>query len=426
MIYEILRVNKFPRDLGITLVASSLFFTYFRLAHDANPMPWACLFSTILYLVLVASQPRSSLFEAGLPIRARHIFCARMVTILTLKWTLILIFVAAVLSARTTYGARAAIFLFQAGAITTLAYIGLNSIGAEEVTPPRLWRRTIYAAVFVSILGLVVQALSLPISWLQIACVLAICGLGSAVLFLRTWRSFPESFQFSPKEPVKEKSQRRGLALPSFAWGPALSAVYDLKIVGWILLVLAWAAMGNVFILCLWTLGVFAQIRTRLTLKHRWIFGLPISRHRLFAMSALAPLAAIPLSALIQLHFSPQPATVIIFEAAAGAGASLLFFAAFQVANFIPHAGPWRKVSLTLAAFIPGGWLVWHWFNPMSHARRFQTLPFELWFASIPPARLPLVLIAAASILLALYWLAYLGFRRMEIPPRRLTSTRAG
>ncbi len=419
MIYRILLFKKFQFFLGIALFLSSAAFVWVR--YSRTPEPWLWLLAYIFFIWILLGNPnlrRCTLFEAALPIHARDLFCARAIMTLMLLWVSVFISAVAFLISHSSANWRFATLLFEEGAVMTLMYIALHSMRAGELSAPRWWRWTIFASAWV--LFILSIALIFALSYLQLLCVIGVCGLGSVVLFLKTWTSFPQSFQLAPKEAVK-KPRKGSLSLPTMAWRPALSALYDFKIVVWILLALAWGAMGNVFFLCGWAFMAFAQIRTRLIFKHRWIFGLPISRRGLFAMSTLAPLAAIPLSALIQLRFSPQPATVIVLDAVAGACVSMMFIAAVHVPSFIPLAGPWQKLFLTLAACVPGGWLIWHQFNPMSHPRRFPTLPIELWFASIPHARLPLLMLAAGAILLALYGLAYLGFRRMEIPPRRMT-----
>ena len=56
--------------------------------------------------------------------------------------------------------------------------------------------------------------------------------------------------------------------------------------------------------------------------------------------------------------------------------------------------------------------------------KRWRTIPIERWLAGILPASRPQLAMAAVAIVGACYWIAYKGFCRMEIPPRRLQIQR--
>ncbi len=166
-------------------------------------------------------------------------------------------------------------------------------------------------------------------------------------------------------------------------------------------------------------------MRKRLTVDNRWLFLLPISRQRLFAMITLPPLAAITVCCLIQLHFSPLPAAVIVLDGVAVAGVCLLVFSIIGLFSFFPQGGSWRRLSQTLALILPVGWVIYQFFTPPKGQFWKRGLsPFEMWVASLAPNHLPLLMVSAAAALIILYGLACAGFCRMDIPPKRTTATR--
>ncbi len=434
MIYEILRFKKFPLFLGITVFVSSPIFAWFRFSPGAgqlagivgiDQLSWIVGIAFFIYMIVLASEklPRSTLFEAALPIRARDLFCTRVLFMLALLWTFLLIIISAVQGSGGFTRAIVTAYLCMAGGVGTLAFIVRDSIRAAEFRPPR-WGRW-------PILALVVVLLFLPwplgMSAIQMASFAATLGLGSAALFLRTWTSFPESFRLAPDKPVKEKSRRSGFASPSTAWRPALSAICDLVMIRWLFLCVIAGAIGLLFFEFLFFFVAFLYTWKRVTVDNRWLFLLPISRKRLFAMTTLVPLAAITMCSLIQLHyFTSLPIAVIVLDGAAVAAVCLLALLIIVLPNFLPQTGSWQMTSLILAALLlPPGWVVYEFLNtPLIRVWKLGSTPFERWVASLAPARLPLLMIAAAVVLPTLYWLAYVGFRRMDITPKRTTATR--
>lgn len=171
-----------------------------------------------------------------------------------------------------------------------------------------------------------------------------------------------------------------------------------------------------------WIMFLTFTFGTALIVKGRWLFALPISRHTLFAIM-LAPLGAFALGNLLRLHYSSQPGGVVILDLTAVAAACLLGVCIVQIPVLFSREFTNKNMAVILtwgAASLAWLWTTWRLFRPET-STGVHPVPIEIWFRSVPPASLPLLIVTAIIAVGALYWLAYAGFRRMEIRPQRMT-----
>lgn len=157
-------------------------------------------------LVRLAYQ-RPTRFEAGLPIRARDMFCARALSTLTLMWLFLLMFIAPLQDPHSAAQVGTTVFVFDAGAILTLVEIAGFYVQDGQIRAP-LWRRwAVSAPALIAITVLSVENESTLAGVSQSALTLAGCALGSAALFWKTWFSLPHSLQIGPRESLVGKSR---------------------------------------------------------------------------------------------------------------------------------------------------------------------------------------------------------------------------
>lgn len=374
--------------------------------------------------VSIALRPpvRCTPFEAAMPIHARDIYCARIVSCVATTWLMNLAAIAGILA--SSKDPRIAVLAIEMGAFITLGQISFPAVHAEEAITPRWWRFIAGAALAIAIGPLIKQADGTYFPAALTICLLAACGLGSAALFWRTWAALPGSFQIASSEAVSRVRKRKS-PLPSFARLPLLRTLFPVSSVGYFFALLIFGLTGTQFFGTF--LGVFfgsLAIWSAISRARRggWLLSLPVSRRKLF-LATLSPLASFVLGSVAAFIFSQQTARATVIDSMVVSGAVLLAVAVLEIPSFARRLYG-ARFFLALAAFLALDYLIWRWFLPPSDEHGIGMAPIELWLGKILPAHLPLLIATAITAVGALYCLAYAGFRSIE--PKRRSGARFG
>lgn len=236
------------------------------------------------------SQQHASLFEAALPIRAREIFLARLLSSLAIVWLPLLTWIVATLIRRSSPWPMS--YILDLSAIATLAIILPYSIRAGEIGAPPV-RLVVLSWIVLA------AASALAIYVLTPAMALALFAFAIVGVLLMTWLAIPESFQTAPREagadaalvsPTTESHVARANAVGW--WWPILRSVFGpISLLNFLLMVVfgALGAMWLVYI-CIFSSMICAITRQRT----RWMSGLPLSHRRLLLIGLVPLIVTVP------------------------------------------------------------------------------------------------------------------------------------
>ncbi|MGH9715308.1 MAG: hypothetical protein ACRD4R_01045 [Candidatus Acidiferrales bacterium] len=365
-------------------------------------------------------RPIGTRLESALPIHARNLFASHLLVDITYCW--VYIFTAVAAAVAISHLDLSAVAL-DASAVTTVGLVARHSVGMHEWKVRRKWRWIIGLgtyAVLIAALGMHYK----PEPAVAPAYVLPACALAAVALFWIDWVSFPQAFEIAPREPVEQKSANSRLRLPAFAGLPILRSFAGKESIAFSCALLVVGCIGTVFFGIVIVFISFFVTIAGLRGTGRWLFLLPISRHKLFAATILPPLGSFALGSLFGVCFSSRPPREAILGVATVAAASLLALFAAELPSLLRRLGAAWVVLLTCAASSSVAWAVWRWCRPTTNASGIKTLPIETIVGKALPDRLPLLIVASAMGVIALYWLAYAGFRRLQVKPQRMTLIR--
>jgi hypothetical protein len=237
---------------------------------------------------------RATVFEAALPIPGRQLMAARLIETFAL-WSLLGLVVIG--ETAVLRGWEDALRMLEMGAAATPLWLGVQSFGIRETSPPRWARNRMYllgCAAWICFPG----ALDLRRLW-RVPVLLGVCVIASAVLLVRLWHRAPEGFQVAPLRPVRPP--RFTLRWPNWrsVWSPVWLPAWRsfLNPQTWIWLFSCWifAALGMSL-----PLGVALVITTLSSLRRlEWLLVQPISRRRLLPMMLLPGLCVLIATVLV-------------------------------------------------------------------------------------------------------------------------------
>ncbi len=361
-------------------------------------------------------QPRCTPLQAALPIRARDIFLSHLLLDLIYCWAYNFTSVAIA----TEFHLNPTNFALDVSAITSVGVVAIHSARTRECNVPRLWKWIIGLGTL-AMLAVALGTHYKPQPAVPPVYVLPACALAAVALFWIDWVSFPEAFELAPRGPIGPKSDKGRFRLPEFAGLPFLRAFAGKSSISIGCALLVVGLVGSVFlgIVCIFCSFFVTLLRLRTT--ESWLFLLPVSRQKLFAAMIVPPLGFFALGSFIAICCSSQSPREAILGVAAVAVFSLLALFAAQIPSLVYRLRVAWVLLLTCTVCFLVCWTVWRWCGPATGLGGMRKPPIVAISENALPNHLLLLMAMGAAGLAALYWLAYAGFRRMQVKPQRIT-----
>jgi hypothetical protein len=248
-------------------------------------VPAVFLLSAVAGLgAFIRPDQRCGMFEATLPLRAKDLFAARVLSLMALFWLPLLAGAFALIAAGVEEPARTCLYLLEVGVVLTLVTLIVQCTGSQTFASSK------YLWVALMLIATVAGALLMPLHIMQrivsLRTVIVWCVALSLALFVKTWLTLPESFQITGTALTRGAPRiRSGIA---FSWAPIVRSLLTRNTVVLYLLapVLAVAQSPMFALVFLTTLPL--HVYTSL----RWLLALPVSRQKLLLL-ILLPVAAI-------------------------------------------------------------------------------------------------------------------------------------
>jgi hypothetical protein len=258
------------------------------------PREFLTMFGVLVALCCLQSQPneRATLFQAGLPIRVRHLFLARIVALFAGVWLPVTGGAAVLLLAGRP--AQDAGMLVEIGAGLSVLVLAVQSSRVGEISGSE------WAYVWVGI-GWAASALiaySVPR-----AVVLAVSSLLCPLLFWNIWRQLPATFEVLPAKLTRQVPNVGRAVEPAFVWWPILRSLFPLRTLIFLPTLVFMPLSGQwlwISLFCFMpVLGVLGNLP--------WAFGLPVRRGALLAGAVLPWLTLLLSGVLGSKWFAPKP-----------------------------------------------------------------------------------------------------------------------
>jgi hypothetical protein len=367
---------------------------------------WACSPPIAQFGALVAMmglfagmpQRRATRFEAGLPIEARDLLLARMLSLMAVVWIPALAGVAGIAVARGV--SALAVEPLAVGALCTLMAAVAQAAWLKKLAGPQWILYPLF--LLLPVAGPLVVDHQVPL-------VPPLCAVAGVGLFVWAWAAVPRSFQLSSaglKASRAVGQARRPAPLAAFRWAPVWRSVCSWQYV-FVVTMMGLQTLGGQWLWTpLWLL--FAWMGSRM--KTRWLWALPVGRRALL-WTIMGPILAahvLGYLASFRIHLRAPPVSdlrVVIVTLAtilAWVMLTILFCVLLD----------WRGF-----ARIPRDILTTAFFSlfAICSVAIFATLFFSSHGATwdrdalvelgrTAPMGLPALIAAAAAVLLALYW----------------------
>lgn len=346
-------------------------------------------------------QRRATLFQAALPISARDLFAARCAAFAALVWLPPLVAAGIAVLKGGSEWKTAAPVLADFGAAATLTLLALLSVRLVELeSPPQLAIPQCYLG------GAVCAAAFL---FLPAAPVLAFCALATVALFVRAWRTLPESFQTAPLEAGRP-SKHRANSTPAIPWLILLRSAVPLRNLLFLPLI-----CQNIFLrpanwpaVCVF--GIFMS--GPLQMSAFWLSALPVARRTLLAIAAATAIlaVAIPYSATVAFglgnHTSLRLALINVVCIMAVCMSELILVVAwgsYRVRRLALWARLGAFIPLAMVVFAAGPALTL--ISPGHAGRNGLLQAFLLHLSQWPPANPVTILACGALAFAGMFWL---------------------
>jgi len=307
MIYELMKRDVAWKAVpwGIAMVCVSLLLVA-RMAQDPAVAIYGGIFYVfvIMGMSLASNQDLWSNFLSALPVTARQIYLARVLSMLSLLW-LPVVGVAATQIFRAAPVLSSSPWVF--GAYATLMTLALQS---GLMTGVKLQRWLIFSVFIISVVlplplvilfGSVRQGFPLHLARYALPFA-AVCLVSSGAIFWRTWTVINGKPLASSREGKVSATAADMRALPHPLFLIRLRYFYSWQDVVWIPILFLQVTTGQ------WLPGVFFISALRMTPARRWLDPLPVSRRSLLLWSILPVLVALTAGYMvgIMLH-TPGP-----------------------------------------------------------------------------------------------------------------------
>ncbi len=268
MIAELMRRDPAWQMMkGVTATAGLLAFLL-SLWHADGVI--AAMAAPIYAVFLMRALPhqRSTFFEAALPVAARDLFLARLLSLLSLIWAPT-IAGTAILALRGD--GHLAPALPVVAAVLSLMVVVQLSVRIEQFAAP----------AWLVVIGLVVAGpvlvLTLAFGYRVPAATLAV--LASAAVLAAAWNSLPETFQCAPREATERRQRSGGAAAPALPWWPVLRSLFNWPSMIFVPVGAMFALSGDWLLAPMYLMLAYNQAMT----NSRWLRALPLSRKSLMA-----------------------------------------------------------------------------------------------------------------------------------------------
>ena len=224
-----------------------------------------------VYVILwsrVMPHRRASFFEAALPVAARDLYLARLLSLLSMIWLPGAMAALSLLMGGKSATARvAAVVMF----LTLITVVNLSVRIEEFAAPPRV---TMLCAVAAALIIVPTMLLGHP------GAVAAICAAAAAGVGGYAWRSIPATFQSAPMDAAAAQ-RRTGRAAAALPWWPILRSLFPWQVAVFIPISFIWLTTGQWIWAPTYLMMAYGQVR----LSTRWTQALPMSRSTLLAAS---------------------------------------------------------------------------------------------------------------------------------------------
>jgi len=375
-----------------------------------------------------------AVFEASLPLRAWQIFCVRVLSLGAFVWFPAMAMVAAKLSlggASSRGFAKTAVVI---AAVFTVIVLAPLCLGVRKFVIAGKPGRLNYVISFLALLSVVPVMHFIPV-----IAVLVLCFAATAGLLGYAWARMPESFQIVPADagtaaqpgptpPVPQSSKEAGILVWAPLFRPLPSKVYAIFFPAVAVLVLtdAWP-LATVF--C-------ALVFQQLHFYSHWLFTLPVSRHRLFAMLTLPFLGLMTASCALKICLGLLLMSEPQFAGTGVARMALISITAIVTSSllgvFLVNFSWWHRVGRRLRTVVPLlyflafasgiGIALIRLFSVGLHARESSAGAALAWVSRILPDNI-LALAGLAMIFLGgLYWIVSKQFCELEVSPFQLKA----
>jgi hypothetical protein len=298
MIYQLVRRDQDWRVLGLMalgLCVGTLVGRFFHFRVSAELLVSSGLPSLAALGLCGAfgfgNNRRATLFQAALPISARDLFVAKLVSQVAGVWYLLLGATAAFCIAGTGWSIPF-LSLFMAGALVAVSILALLSVHLPELGVPNGLAIALLAG-----LGLLDFLLLFPgplFPFARPGIVLPVCAVAFAALLCRDLAAMPKAFQVVPMSVAAERPARNRASFVGPVWWPVWrSAFGGLNVV---------SLIGSAIFLAngMWYLAslMVASFVTGAWYSVRWLWPLPVARRKVLAMTLFLPML---LEAAVQL-----------------------------------------------------------------------------------------------------------------------------
>ncbi len=292
MIYQLIRRD--PAWLG-TLFMVAFTTPMLALGHVDLVRIICCVMPVFMFGAigkLTQPERRCGAFEATLPLRTSDLFAARILSLLSAIWLPVIAGVI-VIEAQSS---AAAGYLIESGALLTLALLITQSVRPRSFAAPKF----LWTALWICTLIVWALLLRLRRSYAgspQPSLIIGICLPVSLLLFVKTWRALPESFQVADQHPGAD------WAMPKthFYWSPVMRSMLSRQTAAMCFAGLTFSYSGG----CPFTLCWISFVTMQLAASLRWLSTLPFSRRKLLLLT-LAPGAVVLAGSVVIAAFSPE------------------------------------------------------------------------------------------------------------------------
>jgi hypothetical protein len=207
---------------------------------------------------------------------------------------------------------------------------------------------------------IVLMSAAVVLMFTPLLAVLLVCFTAIAGLLAYAWLHIPASFQImsADEERPSQQSQKPGVPLSSspagiLAWAPLFRTLSFSSYAMFIVLGAIWTLTSA------WPLGalVCVMMFSQIHFRSHWLFALPVSRHKLFAMLVLPLFGVMTAGSVLSIYFDLLGKSTLQ-SAGAGMARMLLVNVAAVAAGsllsvFMVNLAWWRRAGRTLRKSVP-------------------------------------------------------------------------
>jgi hypothetical protein len=263
-------------------------------AGAALPREFIGMFALLIGGCWFSSLPheRATVFQAGLPIRVRDLFLARLLALFAGVW--LPVASGAAMSLLSGKPPQDAAILVEIGAAFSVLVLIAQSSRVREIAGPQ-WVLNLTMAIAWGAGALIAYLVPRTV-------VLVMCAAACPPLFWNIWRKLPATFEVLPAKLTPQASRQGNAAAPALAWWPILRSLFPLRTLLFLPMFVFMPLSGQwLFISLFCFLPVLGAVGNM-----AWTLGLPVRRSSLLAASLLPWLTLLLLGVLGSNWFAPN------------------------------------------------------------------------------------------------------------------------